>query len=217
MSYDRIWLCPSLKREDWIEVRSKSRKLTSNSETFTEEAIERELQKYGEFEVSIAMGENCLIDELYSFLQEADARRFYAGGPLGPDEQSYLDRECADENSHPFGFDRVELYIHDKLVERHQGIPPSKSRAEQELMLPKRTKTRAGAKVHLQDLTLGRVHRIQRHLHADIRRRGKSHIELRDFSTRQRKALENFVASIEDADSEIEFGDELDSTEKDNE
>jgi hypothetical protein len=127
MSYERIWLCPTLKRRDWVEVFAKSRRLISNHETFSEEAIERELQNYGKFKVSLSSGEDLSIDELYLFLSEADARRFFQGGPLDPGEHGYRDREYVDEGAGPGGcdrgkgFDRVELYIQDKLIARHSG------------------------------------------------------------------------------------------------
>jgi hypothetical protein len=127
MSYARIWLCPSLKRKDWVEVFSKSRRLISNHETFPEEAIEEKLRVYGEFKVMLAMGGNSLDDELYLFLHEADARRFFAGGPLAPGEHGYHDREYVTEDAGPggcdvgIGFDRVEVNIQGKMIDRHSG------------------------------------------------------------------------------------------------
>ena len=124
MSFDRIWLCPSLKRKDWIEVFSRSRQLISNNETFSEAAIEKEKAKYGAFKVWIAAGGNNLHDDVYLFLSEADARRFFQGGPLEPGEHGYRDREYIDEGAGPGGsdigkgFDRVELHIHGKLISR---------------------------------------------------------------------------------------------------
>jgi hypothetical protein len=124
MSYSRIWLCPSLDRESWIEVNSKSRKLISNNETFTEEAIEEKRHAYGEFKVMLAMGGNSIGDDLYVFLHETDARRFFAGGPLEPGEQGHIDREYIEMGAGPggsdigMGFDRVEHYIHGELVDR---------------------------------------------------------------------------------------------------
>ena len=126
MSYDRIWLCPSLKRVDWVEVYSRSRRLISNDESFSEESIEKELQKYGKFDVSLSMGENCLIDHLFRFLNYSDARRFIAGEPLEVGEQGYRSREYIKEGAGPdgydigIGFDRVEFYIHGELVEKKQ-------------------------------------------------------------------------------------------------
>jgi hypothetical protein len=124
MSCDRIWLCPSLKREEWVEVFTKSRRLISSPETFSEEAIEKEQRRYGNFKVSITLAGNGLTDELYLFLSEEDARRFFQGGPLDPGEQGYRDREYFDDGTGPGGcdigkgFDRVELFIHDKLIDR---------------------------------------------------------------------------------------------------
>ena len=127
MSYDRIWMCPTLKREDWIEVFAKSRRLMSNHETFTEEEIEAKLRTCGQFKVSLSMGQNSLLDEQYHFECERDARRFFQGGPLDPGEHSYRDREYITERVGPggyamgMGFDRVELYIRGKLIARHSG------------------------------------------------------------------------------------------------
>ena len=72
----------------------------------------------------LAMGGNSLDDDLYLFLNEADARRFFAGGPLEPGEHGYLDRQYIDEGAGPggsdigMGFDRVELLIQGELVEK---------------------------------------------------------------------------------------------------
>ena len=127
MPYDRIWLCPTLKRRDWVEVFAKSRRLNSNHEAFSAEAIEKELRRYGNFKVSLSMGENVSVDELYYFLSEADARRFFQGGPLYPGEQSYRDRQYSKEGAGSggydmgVGFDRVELFIEDELIARHSG------------------------------------------------------------------------------------------------
>jgi hypothetical protein len=120
MSLDRIWMCPSLKREDWVEVFSKSRRLTTNDETFSVEAIDEELKKYGQFSVSLTSG---AYDERYLFLQEEDARRFFVGGPLDPGECGYRERERMAEGEVPgtfdigLGFDRVQLYVCGELVE----------------------------------------------------------------------------------------------------
>jgi hypothetical protein len=120
-------MCPTLKRKDWIEVFAKSRRLMSNHETFTEEEIETKLQTYGQFKVSLSMGQNSLFDEQYQFQCERDARRFFQGGPLDPGEHSYRDREYTTEGGGPagydtgMGFDRVELYICGKLIARHSG------------------------------------------------------------------------------------------------
>jgi len=117
-------MCPSLKREDWVEVFSRSRRLISNHEIFTEEEIDKEFKKYGPFNVVLTSG---AYDERYFFLQEEDATRFFAGGPLSPGEYGYRERERMEEGDVPgnfdirYGFDRVELHIHDKLVESHTG------------------------------------------------------------------------------------------------
>jgi hypothetical protein len=107
-------------RNEWVEVIAKSRKLRTNHETFTDEWIDKELQTYGDFKVALSMGENCLIDELYLFRSKGDARRFFQGGPLVPGEQSYCHREYdgPDGSDKGIGFDRVELYINGKLIDR---------------------------------------------------------------------------------------------------
>jgi hypothetical protein len=113
-------MCPTLKREDWIEVFAKSRRLRSNHEKFTEEEIETKFQNYGQFKVSLFMGQNSLLDEQYHFECERDARRFFQGGPLDPGEHSYRDREYTTERyAMGMGFDRVALYIGGKLIARH--------------------------------------------------------------------------------------------------
>jgi hypothetical protein len=73
MSYDRIWLCPILKRGDWVDLITKSR-------AQTEMTIEKKVQNYGNFKVSFAMGGNSLNDELFFFLRDEDAPRFFQGG-----------------------------------------------------------------------------------------------------------------------------------------
>jgi hypothetical protein len=124
MSLDRIWMCPSLKREDWVDVALKSRALILDDEILPETPIDQEFQKYESFKVLISAGENFLFDEEYCFLSEDDARRFFAGGPLGPGEQGYRDQERFEEGAGPagsdrgIGFDRVELYIRGELVAR---------------------------------------------------------------------------------------------------
>jgi len=73
------------------------------------------------------MGENMLVDKLYQFLCEADARRFFEGGPLAPGEHSYRDRDYIKEGVGPgscdmgIGFDHVELYIYGRLIDMHSG------------------------------------------------------------------------------------------------
>src|SRR5712691_459000 len=95
MSLYNIWICPSLKREDWVDLRYSERKREPIDGT------------YGKYTVLLSKG--FLDDEGYCFLREADARRFFQGGPLEPGEQSYRDEGK--------GFDRVELYIQDKLID----------------------------------------------------------------------------------------------------
>jgi hypothetical protein len=95
MSLDQIWICPSLKCGEWFDLRYSERKREPIDET------------YGKYTVVLSKG--CFREgEGYCFLREADARRFFQGGPLDPGEQSYRERE---------GFDRVELYIQDKLID----------------------------------------------------------------------------------------------------
>lgn len=121
MSYDRIWMCPSLRRKDWVEFFSKSHRLISNDETFSQEAIDKMLKKYGKFSVSLTTG---AYDERYLFVQEKDARRFFADGPLAPEECGYRERQRIEEGDvtgsfdKGLGFDRVELYVRGKLVEK---------------------------------------------------------------------------------------------------
>jgi hypothetical protein len=95
MALDNIWICPSLKREDWFDIRYSERRREPIDET------------YGTYTVLLSKG--FVDDEGYFFLYEADARRFFQGGPVDPGEQSYRDEGK--------GFDRVELYIQDKLID----------------------------------------------------------------------------------------------------
>jgi hypothetical protein len=124
MSLDRKWMCSSLNPQDWVEVPLKPGGLISDDEILPETSIDKEFQKYGSFKVLISAGENFLFDEEYCFLSEDDARRFFAGGPLGPGEQGYRDQERFEQGAGPggsdrgIGFDRVELVIHGELVER---------------------------------------------------------------------------------------------------
>jgi hypothetical protein len=113
-------MCSTLNRNDWVEVFAKSRKLISNCETFTKEWIDQELQTYGDFKVLVSMGVSNAIEELYLFGTEQDARRFFQGGPLLPVEQSYCHREYAELGGccKGIGFDRVELHIPGKLIDR---------------------------------------------------------------------------------------------------
>jgi hypothetical protein len=115
MSFDRIWMCPSLKRDEWVEVITKSRGLKSDNEVFTDEQIEAELQKYGKFQVSLWMGNRCAMDEVYVFLNESDARRFFAGEPIDAGEHGYKNRERFEDDA-GIGFDKVELWINGELV-----------------------------------------------------------------------------------------------------
>jgi hypothetical protein len=126
MSHDRIWLCSSLKPKDWVKVPLKSGGLIPFDDT-PKEVVDEEFQKYGSFKVLLSAGENFLFDEEFCFLREDDARRFFAGAPLEPGEQGYRDQERFREGAVAgtfdigFGFDRVELYIHGKLIESHKG------------------------------------------------------------------------------------------------
>jgi hypothetical protein len=132
MSYDHIWLCPSLKREEWIEARSSSRQSTSSDETLSDGMIQHELLAYrdhGQWKnaVRLSMGENLSIDEMYLFLNGKDARRFFQDGPLDPGEHGYHDREYIKEGAGPdgcdigYGFDSVALWDQGELVTEHSG------------------------------------------------------------------------------------------------
>jgi hypothetical protein len=120
MSFDRIWMCPTLSGKDWVEVPLKSDGLILKDETSLDTEVDKEFQKYGQFSVSLTSG---AYDEQYLFLQEEDARRFFAGGPLASGEFGYREQERMVEGDVPgivdrgLGFDRVELYIRGELVE----------------------------------------------------------------------------------------------------
>ena len=108
MSYDRTWLCPTLHRKDWSVLNDLNK-----------EERERALQQYkadsSTFAVRLSAGENLLLDELYLFLKEADAIRFFEGGPLAAGEQSYRDREYRHQGR-PIGFSKCSLHINGKMV-----------------------------------------------------------------------------------------------------
>jgi hypothetical protein len=108
MSYDRIWFCPTLYRKDWSELRAMK-----------EEERKRVLPQYevsgSTFAVRLSAGENYLFDELYLFLKEADAIRFFDGGPLVAGEKCYRDMEYR-HHGRPIGFDTCSLQINGKVV-----------------------------------------------------------------------------------------------------
>ena|ERR1700733_2478238 len=126
MSLDRIWMCPGLKRKDWVEVPLKTGELIPFDDP-PEEALDEEFQKYESCKVLLSAGENFAFDEEFRFLREDDARRFFSGAPLEPGEQGYRDQERFREGAVAgtfdigLGFDRVGLYIHGKLIESHSG------------------------------------------------------------------------------------------------
>jgi hypothetical protein len=134
VTYDRIWMCPSLKRKEWIEATTKSQRLISCDDTFSDEAIGRELAAYEdathnhwEYAVSLSMGGDTQWYEIYLFLSELDCQRFFQAGPLGPGEQSYHDREYIYEGAGPGGcnlgkgFEWVALLSQGELVTEHSG------------------------------------------------------------------------------------------------
>lgn len=94
MSYDRVWLCPSLNRGTWIE---------SGDPKFHEES-----SKFGTYDVRVSAGENLIFDELYCFLTLGDAQQFY--------EVDVAGRECIDEHQHAFGFQEISLIVNGKEI-----------------------------------------------------------------------------------------------------
>ena len=74
------------------------------------------------------MENRCAMNEARGFLNEADARRFFAGGPMGPDEQGYRDRERVEEGVRK-GFDRRSRRIFRVRGEHVLGpdVPRAKS------------------------------------------------------------------------------------------
>jgi len=106
MSYDHVWFCPTLYRKDWSELATLKGKES--------EDIHRQY-KSSTFTVELSAGENCAIDEIYVFLKEADAVRFFDGGPLAAGEQCYRDREFRYQGR-PIGFDKCSLHINGKMV-----------------------------------------------------------------------------------------------------
>jgi hypothetical protein len=134
MSYDRIWVCSSLKRTEWIEATTNSRRLASGDETFSDEAIKRELLAYGNsdqdqwrFAVRLCTAGDLELDEIYLFLNEPDARRFFQGGPLVAGESGYHGRDFINKGAGRngcdvgWGFNSVTLWIQDEQVAKHTG------------------------------------------------------------------------------------------------
>jgi hypothetical protein len=93
MSADRIWLCPGLNRETWHEIHDS------------------ELDSV-QYKVSVSAGQNVLVDELFCFVNEQDARQFY--------EQDVQKREFINHDGSGVGFNDISLYVNGEHVASHQ-------------------------------------------------------------------------------------------------
>lgn len=113
MSYDRVWFCESLNRKFWSEY------FELVDEGREAEAEHNWLRFHGDdlrFGVVLVAGRNCLIDELYLFLDEADARCFFEARPLKNGERGYRQREFVFDEG-PVGFQERSLYINGERIE----------------------------------------------------------------------------------------------------
>lgn len=113
MLYDLVWFCESLNREFWEEYSEML------DEGQTQEADSKWRRYHGDllkFAVVLRAGEAFLFDELYLFLNEADARRFFEGGPVEYFlEESYREREFKIDGR-AIGFFERSLYIAGKRI-----------------------------------------------------------------------------------------------------
>ena len=115
MSYDHVWFCPTLRPKDWKDLS-----------TIGQEELQRIANRHKcsgddvwncRFKVELSAGENYCIDELYVFLTESDALRFFEGGPLRKGETSFLGEERLDrKKGRPIGFDCRRLLVDGKCV-----------------------------------------------------------------------------------------------------
>ena len=78
MSYDRIWVCPSLDTNSWKEL------MVDKLGPVSEEEKRRLLDEYApgsglasRFAVVTSAGKTCAIDEIYLFQTQEDAETFY--------------------------------------------------------------------------------------------------------------------------------------------
>jgi hypothetical protein len=114
MKYDRAWFCESLNRKFWSEYS----KLVDEGRK--EEAEHNWLRFQGDelrFAVLLVAGSYWEFEELYVFLNEADARRFFEGGPLKDGEEGYRQREHVSDDGSPVGFEERSLYISGTRIE----------------------------------------------------------------------------------------------------
>jgi len=113
MSYDHVWFCSTLRRKDWKDFRAigqgkrlrlaQQHNCEDDGSTFS-------------FAVELSAGENYCFDELYVFVRESDALRFFEGGPLRKGETSFIGVERLDQNGRSLGFQYRRLLINGKRV-----------------------------------------------------------------------------------------------------
>lgn len=100
MSYDRMWLCPNLNRETWVESGWHAANICDPKFS----------TKFGTYDVSTSAGENFAFDELYRFLTLEDAQRFYDADVAG--------RELIDGHGHEhaIGFQEIRLMVNGQTI-----------------------------------------------------------------------------------------------------
>jgi len=103
VSYDRVWVCPSLDRKTWLKYEPGG----DPSETYDRA-----------FAVSVSHGARCAIDEVYLFSNLEDAQMFYS--------TDVAKREFADGLGHLNGFESVALFetTHDTTLAT-KSVPES--------------------------------------------------------------------------------------------
>jgi hypothetical protein len=120
LGYNCVYFCRSLDRELWEEY------FDMVDEGQLPKAKRKCRLYHGgtlKFAVVLRAGKEFFFDELYLFLNEADARRFFEGGSLDDFEQDYRSREFQIDGR-PIGFVERSLYINGKqIVSENPGHP----------------------------------------------------------------------------------------------
>jgi len=109
MSYDKLWICPSIERSTWRE-RNQTKHEFSLGESQPE--FDR-LHKKGNFVVLVHGAEYC-IEELFVFVRLKDAIEFY--------ESTYRTRAYERPDGSFVGFQEVSLYLNgDRQASKEEG------------------------------------------------------------------------------------------------